>query len=152
MTITSIPAGARITADGKSYGETPANIEWWGELAKPGREVTFIAAKDGHEKVTLVRSIKSEKLTLDATLPRSRAPPASRGRARPPKGPVVVTGRLQERPLLSAQKRSPRRSEFARQSGSNPGRGASISLRNRGRRPKPLLPFSEAGRYSHGLR
>ncbi len=93
LTINSHPPGAKITADGKAYGETPASIEWWGEQATPGREVTFTLQKDGFEKVTIVRSIKDEKLELDATLPRVRRrsesarPPATR----PVKVPAVLS-------------------------------------------------------------
>ncbi|MFT3921651.1 MAG: protein kinase [Myxococcales bacterium] len=104
VTINSTPPGAKITADGKAYGETPANIEWWGELAEPGREVTFTLEKDGFDKVTLVRSIKGEKLVVDASLPktasaasgpsapRRRAEGAQRGgQAKPGRSPAVLT-------------------------------------------------------------
>jgi len=104
VTINSTPPGAKITAEGKAYGETPANIEWWGELAQPGREVTFTLEKEGFDKVTLVRSIKSDKLVVDASLPRSTAsapangarrradPNATRSAAsKPTKAPAVVS-------------------------------------------------------------
>jgi serine/threonine-protein kinase len=89
VTITSVPTGAKIVADNKAYGETPANIEWWGELAKPGREVTFTLQKDGYEKVTLVRVVQGELLAVEASLPRI----ASRRRSdasRLGKAPVIV--------------------------------------------------------------
>ncbi len=98
ITITSVPAGAKITADGKAYGETPADIEWWGELATPGREVTFTLQRDGYDKVTLVRSIKDGRLIIESTLPRARrraAPDASRAGQR---GPVVLPDDFKEDP------------------------------------------------------
>jgi hypothetical protein len=100
VTITSVPAGANVMVDGKTYGETPADIEWWGELARPGREVTFTLQKAGFEKVTLVRSITGEKLSVEATLPRSN--PSVRRRAtdaaRTPKAPVVVPDNFKDDP------------------------------------------------------
>jgi hypothetical protein len=81
--------------DGKPYGETPANIEWWGEQAKPGREVTFTLQKLGFERVTLVRSITGPELTVEAMLPRPRR--RSSG-ARGPQAPVVVPDNFKDVP------------------------------------------------------
>jgi serine/threonine-protein kinase len=106
VSVTSSPPGARISVEGKSYGETPADIEWWGEAAAPGREVRFVLQKDGFEKVTVVRSIVGEKLTIDAQLVRPppvvrpRRAPADTGRAAPatPQGPVVVPDDFKDDP------------------------------------------------------
>ncbi|HEX6243346.1 MAG TPA: serine/threonine-protein kinase, partial [Polyangiales bacterium] len=40
VTVTSNPPGANVTVDGTAYGQTPADIEWWGDQAAPGREVS----------------------------------------------------------------------------------------------------------------
>jgi hypothetical protein len=101
VNISSVPAGATVTVDGKPYGQTPADIEWWGELAEPGREIQIVLQKDGYEKVTLVRSIMGERLAVEATLPRIAPPPTRRrpstgssasGTTETPRvrGPVVV--------------------------------------------------------------
>jgi serine/threonine-protein kinase len=89
VSVSSVPAGATVSIDGKVYGETPANIEWWGELAQPGREVTFTLQKEGYEKVTVVRSITAESLTIESALPRV-APVRRRSEPRTPRAPVVL--------------------------------------------------------------
>jgi hypothetical protein len=87
--------------DGKTYGETPADIEWWGDQAAPGREVNFVLTKDGFEKVTVVRSVVGERLTVDAQLSRNPPPvlrPKPRERPAEPKGPVVVPDNFKDDP------------------------------------------------------
>lgn len=68
ITVTSDPPGANVSVDGKAYGQTPADIEWWGDQAAPGREVNFVLQKDGFEKATVPRSINGERLTVDVQL------------------------------------------------------------------------------------
>jgi eukaryotic-like serine/threonine-protein kinase len=70
VTLTTVPAGAYVWADDKPYGQTPANIEWWGDQAAPGREVRFTFSRDGYEKATVVRSITGERLDIEAVLNR----------------------------------------------------------------------------------
>jgi hypothetical protein len=101
VTVTSNPPGASVSVDGKTYGETPADIEWWGDQAAPGREVNFVLTKDGFEKVTVVRSVVGERLTVDAQLARNPPPvlrPKSRERPAEPKGPVVVPDNFKDDP------------------------------------------------------
>lgn len=102
VTVTSNPPGASVIVDDKAYGETPADIEWWGDQAKPGREVNFVLQKEGFEKVTVVRSIVGERLTLDAQLSRSAPVVRSRPRverpAAEPKVPVVVPDNFKDDP------------------------------------------------------
>jgi serine/threonine-protein kinase len=103
VSVTSTPPGARISVEGKHYGETPADIEWWGEAASPGREVRFVLHKDGYEKVTVVRSIVGERLTVDAQLVRlpnvRRRPSESPSRPQAaPVGPVVVPDDFKDDP------------------------------------------------------
>jgi serine/threonine protein kinase len=103
VTVTSTPPGARISVDGKTYGETPADIEWWGDPAQPGREVRFVLHKEGFERVTLVRSIAGERLSIDAQLvrlpqPRRRPDPPARPQNSTPQGPVVVPDDFKDDP------------------------------------------------------
>jgi serine/threonine-protein kinase len=100
VTVTSNPPGASVSVDGKTYGETPADIEWWGDQAAPGREVNFVLTKDGFEKVTVVRSIVGERLTVDAQLGRNAPMVRPKPRERPaePKGPVVVPDNFKDDP------------------------------------------------------
>jgi eukaryotic-like serine/threonine-protein kinase len=70
--LNSEPSGATVSADGKTYGQTPADIEWWGELATQGRQITFEFVKDGYEKVTVVRELHGDSLDVTATLPASQ--------------------------------------------------------------------------------
>jgi serine/threonine-protein kinase len=106
--LTSTPSGATVTADGKVYGQTPADIEWWGEPAAPGRQITFEFAKDGFEKVTVVRTVHGEKLNVEAVLPLHGGAGAAKKRrshestepaaSDSPKGPVVVPDDFKEDP------------------------------------------------------
>jgi serine/threonine-protein kinase len=102
VTVTSNPPGANVSVDGKAYGQTPADIEWWGDQAAPGREVRFVLHKDGFERSTIVRSIVDERLTVDAQL--VRAQPAVRSRpprersTTEPRGPVVVPDNFKDDP------------------------------------------------------
>jgi eukaryotic-like serine/threonine-protein kinase len=84
VTLSTVPAGAYVWADDKPYGQTPANIEWWGDQAAPGREVRFTFSRDGYEKATVVRSITGEKLDVEAVL--NRVPFVPRRRATAPTG------------------------------------------------------------------
>jgi eukaryotic-like serine/threonine-protein kinase len=104
--LTSTPSGATVTADGKVYGQTPADIEWWGELATPGRQITFSFEKEGYEKATVVRTVHGEKLNVEALLPPlsgpARRPRPPRDLFEPnkqaPRGPVVVPEDFKEDP------------------------------------------------------
>jgi hypothetical protein len=107
VTVTSNPPGARVSVDGKAYGETPADIEWWGDQAAPGREVSFVLQKEGFDRTTVVRSIVGERLNVDAQLTRvavvpRRRPPSSQSSGdspRPsPQGPVVVPDDFKDDP------------------------------------------------------
>jgi len=109
VTVTSNPTGARVSVEGKTYGETPADIEWWGDQAAPGREVSFVLSKEGFERATVVRSIVGERLTVDTQLSRAAAPTRRRpsagqnsndGPARPatPAGPVLVPDDFKDDP------------------------------------------------------
>lgn len=100
VTVTSNPPGANVSVEGKAYGQTPADIEWWGDQAAPGREVNFVLQKDGFERATVVRSVNGERLTVDAQLVRVAPVVRPRPRERPaePKGPVVVPDNFKDDP------------------------------------------------------
>ncbi len=101
VTVTSNPPGAQVSVDGKIYGETPADIEWWGEQATPGREVSFVLTKDGFEKATVVRSIVGDRLAVDAHLTRVPSAAPVRPRSREPRNspaPVVVPDNFKDDP------------------------------------------------------
>jgi hypothetical protein len=109
VTVTSNPPGARVSVEGKTYGETPADIEWWGDQATPGREVSFVLQKEGFDKATVVRSIVGERLNVDAQLSRAAVAPRRRpaqpqgagdGSPRPanPQGTVVVPDDFKDDP------------------------------------------------------
>jgi hypothetical protein len=103
VSLTSNPPGAQISVDGKVYGETPADIEWWGEQATPGREVSFIFTKEGYEKATVVRSVVAERLSVEAQLVRTpSAQPRPRPRSSEPRNnspaPVVMPDNFKDDP------------------------------------------------------
>jgi eukaryotic-like serine/threonine-protein kinase len=103
VTVTSTPPGARISVEGRTYGETPADIEWWGEPAAPGREVRFVLHKEGFERVSVVRTIAGERLSVEAQLvrlvqPKRRSPDAPKPQPGTPQGPVVVPDDFKDDP------------------------------------------------------
>jgi hypothetical protein len=106
--LTSVPSGATVTADGKVYGQTPADIEWWGKPATQGRQITFEFDKAGYEKVTVVRTLHGETLDVEAKLPRehhhNRRSESGRAKSQAPRsegaaqGPVMVPQDFKEDP------------------------------------------------------
>ena len=74
-----------VNVGDESYGPTPANVEWTGESATPGREVTFVFHLAGHRDYSVVRTITGDSLDVSATLD---ALPTDRPfRPRPPRRP-----------------------------------------------------------------
>jgi eukaryotic-like serine/threonine-protein kinase len=103
--LTSVPSGATVSADGKVYGQTPADIEWWGDLAVQGRQITFEFEKDGYETATVVRELRGESLDVEATLPSVRSArhhrrhtPRASSPAADTVGPVVVPNSFKDDP------------------------------------------------------
>jgi hypothetical protein len=68
--LTSNPSGARVLVDGKAYGPTPADIEIWGDVAEPGKDITFTFEKDGYLSMPVTRRIQDEKFSVDTVLQR----------------------------------------------------------------------------------
>lgn len=75
--LTSTPSGAEIFADDRSIGQTPLDIEWTGDEAAPGRQVTFRFERTGFRPFTASRTLTGERIEVAATLeaiPVARAP------------------------------------------------------------------------------
>jgi serine/threonine-protein kinase len=107
LRLTSTPAGAMVRVGGKEYGPTPADVEWWGEDAAEGREVTFTFEMPGFDAASVTRLLRGSEMAIDAMLPRKIAP----RRTKPPKptvaekpeddaptGPVVIPKSFKEDP------------------------------------------------------
>ncbi len=68
----SEPAGALVTVGDHSYGPTPADIEWVGDEAREGREVTFRFTLDGFRDLTVTRTLTGSTLEVNVTLDPTR--------------------------------------------------------------------------------
>ncbi|MDB4984897.1 MAG: Serine/threonine protein kinase PrkC, regulator of stationary phase [Myxococcaceae bacterium] len=66
VSLRSTPAGAMVTVGDKEFGPTPTQVEWTGEAAAIGREVTFRFQRRGFRDVTVTRQIRSAQLEVDA--------------------------------------------------------------------------------------
>lgn len=66
--VTSTPSGAEVWVGDKRYGETPADVEWWGKNAAPGREVTFDLRKRGYRPESITRTVRNETLEVHGNL------------------------------------------------------------------------------------
>ncbi len=102
LRLTSTPAGAIVHVGDKKYGPTPADIEWWGEDAAEGREVTFEFELEGHESTTVTRILRGKEVAIDAMLPHKqpiRRVRADRPKPKPkPTGPVVIPKSFKDDP------------------------------------------------------
>ena len=79
----STPAGATVDVLGETYGPTPTDVEWTGDDAARGREVSFIFRLPGHRDYTVLRTVTGDTLEVQATL---EALPTDRPfRPRPPR-------------------------------------------------------------------
>ena len=78
----------------KQYGPTPTQVEWMGDDAEIGREVTFRFQRKGYRDLTVTRTIRGDKLDVEA--PPLDPIPVRRPAARPrkprsrPKAPTAV--------------------------------------------------------------
>ncbi len=66
----STPSGASVLVGDRTYGPTPAELEWTGDDAREGREVTFRFSLEGHRDYTVTRSLLGDSLTVEAALER----------------------------------------------------------------------------------
>ena len=74
VSLTSDPPGAEVFVGDRSYGVTPSSVEWVGEQAEHGREVTFRFVLHGHRDLSITRTILGPRLSVDANLRRIRRP------------------------------------------------------------------------------
>jgi serine/threonine-protein kinase len=94
VTLRSEPPGATVTVrspDGiqRTYGPTPAEVEWIGEEATRGREVTLRFELEGYRDFTVTRRIMGDHLEVSARLDaESSVRPQPRRQRGPVEGPV----------------------------------------------------------------
>ena len=72
VSLNSDPPGAEVFVGDRSYGVTPSSVEWIGEQAEHGREVTFRFVLRGHRELSVTRTILGPRLSVDANLRRIR--------------------------------------------------------------------------------
>ncbi|HEY6876451.1 MAG TPA: serine/threonine-protein kinase [Polyangiales bacterium] len=95
VTLRSTPPGAMVFVGDKEYGPTPTQVEWTGEDATIGRDVTLRFVRRGYQELTVTRQIRGPQLeieaqTLDPVQPepvRTTKPIAKPVRAAPPPPP-----------------------------------------------------------------
>ncbi|MFO0682182.1 MAG: serine/threonine-protein kinase [Sandaracinus sp.] len=85
VSLSSTPAGATVAVGDDTYGPTPTSVDWTGDDARPGREVTFVFHLDGHQDYSVVRTVTGETLDVSATL--AALPTGRPFRPRPPRRP-----------------------------------------------------------------
>ena len=68
VNLSSTPSGATVVVGEDELGSTPSSIEWTGDEAERGREVTFRFQLDGHRDFTVTRTIIGDALDVTATL------------------------------------------------------------------------------------
>lgn len=64
----STPSGASVLIGDQPIATTPADLEWTGEDARAGRSVTFTFRLAGYRDYTVMRSIHSDSIAIDALL------------------------------------------------------------------------------------
>ncbi|MBO6936204.1 MAG: protein kinase [Deltaproteobacteria bacterium] len=68
VTLRSEPSGATVLVGDRTYGPTPAEIEWRGDEADEGREVTFQFQLDGYRDFTVTRTVFGDELSVQVEL------------------------------------------------------------------------------------
>jgi serine/threonine-protein kinase len=71
----STPPGASVVVGAHTYGPTPAEIEWTGDDAREGREVTFQFQLEDHRDYTVTRTLYGDTLSVEAALERIEEAP-----------------------------------------------------------------------------
>jgi serine/threonine-protein kinase len=98
VSLRSTPPGAMVMVNGKEYGPTPAQLEWSGPDAAPGREVTFRFQRKGYRDLTVTRQIRADRLDVEAPpmdpVPVYRPSRAARAVNAPPSVPKAPSGIL----------------------------------------------------------
>lgn len=73
VTLRSTPAGAMVVVNGQKYGPTPTTVEWTGDFAQQGRDVTLRFEKEGFRDFTVTRRVMGKDLDVMATLDKEAA-------------------------------------------------------------------------------
>jgi serine/threonine-protein kinase len=88
----SEPDGAEVFVGDRAYGTTPASVEWVGEQAEAGQEVTFRFVRAGYRPASVTRVISDETLDVTAELtPIRRVAPRSHMSSSMDSAPAVNT-------------------------------------------------------------
>jgi serine/threonine-protein kinase len=66
VSLRSTPPGAMVAVGEREYGPTPTQVEWTGDDAMLGREVTFRFQRKGYRDLTVTRQIRGGELEVDA--------------------------------------------------------------------------------------
>ena len=82
VTLRTEPPGAMAQVGDQTYGPTPTTIEWTGDAARQGREVTFQFQLAGYRDFTVTRTVFGDELPISARLDPVR--PQRRGWMRSP--------------------------------------------------------------------
>lgn len=83
VALRSTPAGAMVRVGDRTYGPTPADIEWTGEDAARGRQVTLVFSREGYRPYSVTRVIVGGRLEVSAELEAIAEPAATTLRRRP---------------------------------------------------------------------
>ena len=86
----SEPPGAMVQVGERTFGPTPAQLEWSGEEAAEGREVTFRFQLEGHRDFTVTRTVYGDQLEVAVELEPIR--PTKRSWVRRPNRPRETGG------------------------------------------------------------
>ncbi|MDH5490417.1 MAG: protein kinase [Myxococcales bacterium] len=80
VVLSSTPSGAEVFVGERSYGTTPARVEWVGEAATPGREISFRFEHGGYRSSTITATIvEGEPLSVSVALAPLRRNPGMMG-------------------------------------------------------------------------
>ena len=78
-----------VTVGDKEYGPTPTQVEWVGDEAAVGRQLSFRFTRKGYRPVTVMRQIRGPELKVEAPPMDPIVEPKSDRRAeRTPAAPV----------------------------------------------------------------
>ena len=91
VSLRSEPAGAMVRIGDQEYGPTPADVEWTGDDAAAGRQVTFLFQLDDHRDFTVTRTIISDALEVQAQLDPVQARTTMVRRPPRPRTPMMTT-------------------------------------------------------------
>lgn len=74
LRLRSTPSGAHVVVGDRSFGPTPADVDWRAPEIRPGAEVTFRFVRDGYVDHTVTRVVPADStLAIDVVLePASR--------------------------------------------------------------------------------